>query len=101
MSNSKKEAKGFFVFFNDVNLLARLSENESGWLFNALIEYALKGVTPIIPEGDRYLKFVFDTFSRRINSYYTKQGLSRPELKNEVEQLDEELTFNPSEFSGS
>ncbi len=97
MNSDRKEAKGFFIFFNDVNLLARLSDSEVGWLFNALIEYALKGVTPIYPNGDRYLKFVFETFSKRINSYYAKQGLSRPETKDEVEPLDDELVFKPDE----
>lgn len=89
-------AKGFFIFFNDAGLVSRLRVEELGWLFDSLLKYAQDGTTPLYPNGDRYLQYVFDTFRKRIDSYYKKQGLKRPEHKNEAEPLDESLTFDES-----
>lgn len=93
MDNTKKEARGFFIFFNDAGLVARLKIEELGWLFDSLLKYAQDGTTPLYPNGDRYLQYVFDTFKRRIDSYYKKQGLTRPEKRYEEEPIDKELVY--------
>ena len=95
MDNVKKEAKGFFIFFGDVPLLERLTDEERGQLLTALIEYAQCGRVPNYI--DRYRQLVFETLAKKIDSYYNKQGLSRPSTA-EVEPVDEELSISVDEF---
>ena len=97
MSETKTEAKGFFLFFGDLPLLERLSDEERGRLLTALTEYALYGRTPTFI--DRYLYFVFDTFASKIDSYYKIKKLTRPEPKTESEPIDEELAWDESKLA--
>ena len=96
MDNNKKTAKGFFIFFSEATFIERLSNEEKGQLLDALFDYGQYGTIPHFV--DRYLTFVFDTFKKKIDSYYKKQGLSVPEPTVDVEELDPDLALSKEEF---
>ena len=83
MVETDNKAKGFFIFFNDVSLLDRLTAEETGNLFKALNVYAMCGKATSFE--DRYLNFVFNAFRKHIDSYYKARNLVAPFSPSEPE----------------
>ena len=96
MNETDNIAKGFFICFNDVTLLERLTAEEKGRLFDALVCYAMNGKAPYC--DDRYWEYVFNTFAKRIDSYYKKMNLVAPvpEPKIEVEPPRPAVSVKPT-----
>lgn len=93
MKESDNKAKGFFICFNDVTLLERLTAEEKGRLFDALVDYAMNGKAPNC--DDRYWEYVFNTFAKRIDSYYKKMNLVAPVPEPKIEVKQPEPTPAP------
>jgi len=109
MDEEKKEARGFFIFFDDAKYLKELNRKEKGWLLEALFNYAQDGTMPY--KAERYCWLVFERMRKKIDSYYKFKGLERPSETQDIScshtfpkdgpiDLDRALAFSEAEFAG-